>query len=378
MKAVFWGAFGLIAANYFLYPIVVVFLSRLARKTHAPGPYEPTVTQVIAAYNEEKVISGKIENSLALEYPAGKLHVIVVSDGSNDRTPSIVSGYADKGVMSLHELERKGKSAALNRAVQHATGEIVVFSDANNMYDRNALRALVRHFKDSSVGGVSGAKKILPHGGRMSTAGDSLYWKYESAIKKAESILGSITAADGEITAIRRELFEPIEEDIINDDAAITFSVIRNGCRFLYDEEAISREYASVSLKDDYFVKVRMVAGGFQTLGRFHSDLWPPKTAFRIQFLLHKALRWLVPEFAILMFLANVPLVGTPFYAATLALQVLFYSASGFGYILLRRGYTLLMFYVPLYFTVMNAAAFTGLLRFLRRKQGVDWRKAVR
>lgn len=378
MKVVFWSAFGLIAANYFLYPIVVIFLARLARKINPSGTYEPTVTIVIAAYNEEKVISEKVENSLALDYPAGKLHVIVVSDGSSDRTPVIVSGYADKGVLSLHEAERKGKSAALNRALRCATGEIVVFSDANNMYDRNALRALVRHFSDSRVGGVSGAKKILPHGGRMSTTGDSLYWKYESAIKKAESDLGSITAADGEITAIRRELFEPIDESIINDDAAITFSVVRNGSRFLYDEEAISREYASVSLIDDYFVKVRMVAGGFQTLFRYHSDIWPPKNTFRIQFLVHKALRWLVPEFAILMFLANVALLASPFYAATFALQVLFYAVSGLGYVLLRRGHTVLMFYVPLYFTVMNAAAFMGLFRFLRRTQGVDWRKAAR
>jgi len=378
MKAFFWGMFGLIATNYFLYPIVVISLSRLVRKNHALGPYEPTVTMVIAAYNEEKVISEKIENSLALEYPVEKLHVIVVSDGSNDRTPDIVSGYKDKGVLSLYEPERKGKSAALNRGVQCATGEIVVFSDANNMYDRNAIRALVRHFSDSCVGGVCGAKKIIPQPGRMSTEGDSLYWRFESAIKKAESDLGSITAADGEITAIRRILFETIEEDIINDDAAITFSVIRKGYRFLYDEEAISREYASVTLKDDFYVKVRMVAGGFQALAKFHSDLWPPKTAFRIQFLLHKALRWFVPEFAILMFLANVPLVASAFYTATLALQVLFYAASGIGYICILSGHTPRMFYLPLYFTVMNAAAFTGLIRFLRRKQGVDWRKAAR
>ena len=378
MKFVFWGSISLIFVNYFLYPVIVICWSRMVRKDPAPGSYEPSVTMIVAAYNEEKVIEEKILNTLTLDYPKEKLEVIVVSDGSTDGTPGIVSSHAEKGVVSLHEPERKGKSAALNRAVRHATGEIIVFSDANNAYDRNAIRVLARHFDDHRTRGVSGARKILPHDRRMSSAGDSLYWKYESAIKNAESILGSITAADGEITAIRRELFDPIESDLINDDAAITFSVIRKGRRFLYDDEAISREYASVSLKDDFFVKVRMVAGGFQTLARFRTELWPPNTAFRIQFLLHKALRWIVPEILIFMFVANVSLSGDPLYCATLVGQVLFYAASGFGYFLLKRGRNGLLFYVPMYFTIMNAAAFVGFVRFLRGRQGVDWRKATR
>jgi len=378
MTVVFWGAFALIFLNYLLYPVVVVFLSRMARKTPVPESYEPTVTLIIAAYNEEKVIAGKIENSLEIDYPGEKLHVIVVSDGSDDGTEKIVSSYKQRGILSLHAPERNGKSAALDRAVQSAGGEILVFSDANNMYDKNAIRALVRHFSDPRVGGVTGAKKIIPHEARSSSAGDSLYWKYESAIKKAESILGSITAADGEITAIRRDLYEPIEKDLINDDAAITFSIIRKGYRFLYDDGAISREYASVSLKDDFHVKVRMVAGGFQTLRRFRYEIWPPITAFRVQFLIHKALRWVVPVFLLLMFLANILLAGEPFYAMTFAAQVLFYAASGFGYFLLNRGRTVMLFYVPMYFTVMNAAALMGLGRHLGGKQGVAWRKAAR
>lgn len=378
MTFLFWGAFAGILLNYFLYPIAVIFCSRRIKQSLLLGSYEPSVTLIIAAYNEEKVIAEKIENSLKIDYPSGKLQVIVVSDGSNDRTEQIVSSYRGRGVLSLHTPERSGKSAAIDRAVQSAAGDILVFSDANNMYDSNAIRALARHFSDPRVGGVTGAKKIIPHEGRSSSAGDSLYWQYESAIKKAESILGSITAADGEITAIRRELYEPIGKDLINDDAAITFSIIRKGYRFLYDDEAISREYASVSLKDDFHVKVRMVAGGFQTLRRFRSEIWPPFTAFRIQFLVHKALRWVVPVLVLIMFLANIPLAGEPFYAVFLAAQILFYAASGVGYFLLNRGRTVLLFYVPMYFTVMNAAALMGLARHLGGKQGVAWRKAAR
>lgn len=364
--------------NYVLYPVAVILASRILPNHSTTKEFEPSVSVVIAAYNEEKVIREKIENTLLLDYPKEKIQIVIVSDGSSDRTPDIASSFAGKGVLSLHEPERNGKSAALNRGVGYATGEIIVFSDANNMFDSDAIKFLVRHFSDGKVGGVSGAKKIIPHDRRMSSVGDSLYWKYESAIKKAESLLGSITAADGEITAIRKELFEPIEKDIINDDAAITLAVIRKGYRFLYDEMAISREYASVSLKDDYYVKVRMVAGGFQTLKKFKADLWPPKTPFRIQYLLHKALRWIVPECMILLIVSNVLLAGQPFYALILAGQILFYLASAIGYLFLLGGRTFLVFYVPLYFTVMNAAAFTGLSRYIHGKQGVTWRKAAR
>ena len=179
------------------------------------------VTFLVAAYNESQVIEEKIRNTLSLDYPGDLLEIIVVADGSDDGTERIVETYADQGVISLHRPERRGKTAALNRGVEHAKGEIIVFSDANNEFSKSAIRELVKHFRDENVGGVCGIKQIKPASERESSTGDSIYWSYESRIKQAESDIATIIIADGEIFAIRKDLFEQIDESVINDDAEI-------------------------------------------------------------------------------------------------------------------------------------------------------------
>lgn len=382
-KTFFCFAAALLFYNYFLYPAVVIALARRKRTAGlvVPPPGRqalPSVTLIIAAYNEERVIEGKIRNSLALDYPRDKLDVIVISDGSTDATPGIVEGYAREGVISMHQPQRRGKTAALNRAVTAATGDIVVFSDANNMFAPESLRELVKHFADSEVGGVCGLKQIYDSPDRESSHGDSLYWKYESAIKEAESALNSITTADGEIFAVRRDLYEVIDEKVINDDAEITFSLVKRGYRVLYERNAKSFEHASIRIEDDFHVKVRMVSGGFQTVTRHRAFLLPPRSWFALNFLSHKLLRWLAPELMLVIAVTSVLLSDQPLFIAALALQIAFYFLALIGWTKRNQQQLTSLLYIPFYFCAMNLAAFRGLLRFVAGTHSTLWRKAER
>jgi len=259
-----------------------------------------------------------------------------------------------------------------------ARGDIVVFSDANNLFNTDALRKLVRHFTDPRVGGVCGLKQIFESADRESAVGDGLYWKYESAIKMAESRLGSITNADGEIFAIRRALYRPLDERLINDDAAITFELVRSRHRVLYEPLARSYEQASITIEDDFNVKVRMVSGGFQTLQYYWRFLVPPRGAFAFAFFSHKILRWTAPELLMAMLASSAILAatGSTFYMAMLAMQLAFYLLAAAGWLLRKRGPLALPLYVPFYFCAMNTAALFGLYRHLTRS--TQWKKAAR
>lgn len=379
IEGLFWASALLVAYHYLMYPLGVIVLAKCWPRPRPADPTQwPTVTFVIAAYNEERVIDWKIRNTLELDYPRDRFEVIVASDGSNDRTGEIVRSYADRGVVSLHQAERRGKTAALNRAVAAAKGEIVVFSDANNEFSHDAIRVLVRHFADSNVGGVCGAKRIKPAEERESSMGDSLYWRYESAVKVAESRIHTISNADGEIFAIRRSLYRYVPEHIINDDAEITLNLVDQGKRILYEPLARSYEYASLHIRDDFFVKVRMVAGGYQTLAEHPRELLPWKSWFAWSFFSHKTLRWLAPVFLIFAFTASALLAGDPGYRLLFVAQAAFYAVAALGAVLIGRIRMSAPIYIPYYFTVMNAAAFLGLVRFLQRTQTVHWRRAQR
>jgi len=377
------AAAGLLLFHFALYPMLVHALARLRRRGDDAAAADetalPSVALVIAAYNEERVIARKLANSLALDYPKELLQIVVVADGSSDCTREIVASFAAQGVVGLHDPRRRGKSAALNRAVAATGGDIVLFSDANNDFNAGAVRAMVRHFADERVGGVCGRKSIITASDRQASEGDSLYWRYESAMKKAESDLGIMTTADGEIFAIRRALWQPIPDAVINDDAEITFALVRAGRRIIYEPQAVSSELASARLEDDFAVKVRMIAGGFQTVQRHWRRLLPPRSAFAWAFLSHKLLRWLSPLFLALVLIASLTLVRQPLGAFLLAGQVLFYGVALWGWFARRRGELPAWQYVPLYFSLMNVAAIFGLRCFLAG-DGVTtvWQKAAR
>ncbi len=389
LKIVLFLSLFLMVYNHFLYPLMVAGLSKIIGNKHnliVGDAIEliayPKVSFIIAAYNEEEVIKDKLNNTLALNYPDNSFEIIVVSDGSNDKTVEIVKSFSGSGVISLHEDARSGKTAALNRAVSNASGDILVFSDANNDFSSNAVIELVKHFGDKAIGAVTGAKHIYTSESRESAIGDGLYWKYESFIKTAESRLGSITAADGEIVAVRKRLYKPINPELINDDAAITFDIVRSGHRIIYEPQARSYEQASADLHDDINVKIRMTAGGYQTIFHEWKYLFPPLTWFSFSFISHKILRWVTPHLMLLTFitslLLSMLLSESTVYILLLVAQIVFYLIALYGWRQRKSTGMSALIYIPMYFTVMNVALFMGFMRFMSNKQGVNWVKARR
>lgn len=363
--------------HYLGYPLIVVIISRMRPTERRIAAQEPSITLVIAAYNEEGVIREKLMNSMELDYPREKLHIVVVADGSTDKTSLIAAEFAACGVRTMFEPRRRGKSHALNRAVATSPAEIVVFSDANNVFSHDALRWLVRVLSQPLVGGVSGTKRIVENASRSASLGDSLFWRYESMIKRAESRLGGTVAADGEIFAIRRELYRPIPPEVINDDAFLTLAIVLQGYAVGYEPFATATEEASISIAEDFRVKVRMVSGGYQFLAMYWRALagtgW-----FAFKFASHKILRWLMPLVLLGLLVISMLRSGDWPYASLLMAQGLFYGLAAVGAVVPAIRQASRLVYVPFYFTTMNLAAFVGLVKFLRGRQSVLWSKAAR
>jgi poly-beta-1,6-N-acetyl-D-glucosamine synthase len=373
-----WTAFALAVWHFFGYPTVLMLLA--ASRGRAPiasaGGGE-RVALVIAAFNEERVIAAKIENALSLDHDPGKYQVVVVADGSSDRTAEIARGFQDPRVVCLHEPERRGKSHALNRAVAASDVDVLVLSDANNFYSHNALRALVARLREPGVGGATGAKKIIESRERAASGGDGLYWRYESKIKLAESRLGGTVTADGEIFALRRADFHPIPSSVINDDMYLTFRLVDAGKRVVYEPAAVAVEEASITIREDFNTKVRMIAGGMQSLRSEWRTVFGSGW-FSLKFASHKLLRWLMPLVLITLLVTSGLLSGRPLFGALFLAQVLFYLLATLGWLLNSRNTRPVFAYVPFYFVVMNFAAAGGLWRFLRGRHSVLWSKAAR
>ncbi|XGC79498.1 glycosyltransferase family 2 protein [Bdellovibrio bacteriovorus] len=380
VEILFWILFVAICLHYVGFGLIVMVLAKLFPKKHKTADITPSVSFIIAAYNEERIIREKILNDLKLDYPKDKLEIIVVSDGSSDSTPLVVKEFASQGVIGLHEAPRKGKTAALNRAVSLAKGDILIFSDANSMFRPDAIKKLVRHFADESIGGVCGRKSVLTHGERKASLGDNLYWHYESALKQAESHLGSIPTADGEIFALKRSLYSQVPAEFINDDLVITFNILEQGKRVIYDQEAITEEQASITLKDDFNVKSRMVYGGIQVIAAYKKLLFPLKSWFGFQFFIHKTLRYFM--WALLASIYTFSAALTPvhwFYEVFFFLQTAFYFMAFAGYVLDKNGKKTGPLYLPYYYCNVNLAAAKGYLFYLKQRSTVDiWKKAQR
>lgn len=388
----FWLCILLIAYVYAGYPALVFMLSRL-RPERNYQPITPSVTLLIAAYNEEKVIREKLENSLSLDYPREKMQILVADDGSSDRTAQIAREYAGRGVELNSHSQRQGKVAALNRAMQEARGEIVIFSDANNYYAPDAIHELVKPFADELIGAVSGARVVQFVQDNLNLGqAEGIYWHYESFIKECETRLGCCVGVSGEQLAIRRKLFVPFPLRLINDDLYISLKLIQQGYNVVYAPAAKSRENVSASPQDEVVRKSRIVAGRYQIIGLSLSMLPFRRPLVVWQIVSHKYLRPLVPFFMLLAlvfnllaFLPNAPgnspawlTLKPPINGILLTLQALFYLLALIGNRFKLTGSAGKFLYMPAYLVASNYAALLGLFRYISGRQTALWKKVSR
>lgn len=384
LKIIFWFALAVVLYTYLGYGLIVWIWAKAksllndSKKRYSPD-FEPEVTLVVPAYNEGNILKNKIEDCLALDYPAEKLQITFITDGSTDNSEAVLSSYPQ--VTHLHSPERGGKSLAENRAMEFVNTPYVIFTDCNTFLNRDAVREMVKHYQDPQVGAVSGEKKILSEDS-LSGSGEGLYWKYESFLKRCDSQIHSLMGAAGELVSFRSNLFQPLEKDTILDDFIQSLRIVDKGYKVVYEPNAYAMEAPSVSMAEEMKRKIRICAGGWQSMARLTSLLNPfrqPVVTFL--YLSHRVLRWSLTP-ALLAILLPVSFVlawlGGGIYSLAFGLQVLFYGAAWAGWVLDAKGVKLKLLVVPLYFTMMNVAVFKGFMRYTRSSQPAAWEKAER
>jgi len=361
----FWASVAWLAYAYALYPAFMAALSLGGAAPSRRGSFEPRVSLIVSAHNEEAVIGGKIENTLGLDYPEGGLDVIVASDGSTDGTDGIVRGYG--GRVTLYSGRRMGKSAMLNLVAPNASGDVLVFSDADSVYDKDALKRLVSLFADPAVGCVSGSVRYVDRSGARV---EGLYQRFEDAVKGYESSVSSILGANGGIYALRRELYRPIPPEYLND-AYHPPQVVSMGYRAVYVKDAFATEPFDNGIVEEYRRKVRIVLPALSQMG-FVLGLWR-RPFYVFMYASHKLLRWFgfVPLAVALA--SNMILAGGAPYGAILALQSLFYLVAAAGLVASAGGLRLPVFSAPAYFVMVNLAAFTAFVKYAVGHRVATW-----
>lgn len=383
---IFWACALLVVYTYVGYGVLLAVLVKLREavcpRRKAPAPAEaPEVTLLIAAYNEQEIVAAKMENCRALEYPAGRLHIAWVTDGSTDRTPELLAAYS--GVTVLHDARRGGKTAALNRALEHIHTPIVVFTDANTMLNPEAVGKIVRCFDDPKVGCVAGEKRVAAAEGSGAAATEGVYWKYESKLKELDYRLYSAVGAAGELFAVRRELWRTMPEDTLLDDFVCSMLIAADGYKIAYCKEAYALETPSADMGEEGKRKRRIAAGGLQSVWRLRKLLNPFRYGVLwFQYVSHRVLRWtLTPVALVALIPLNIALLGSArprLYGTLLALQGLFYLAAAAGWALERRGRRGGMLSVPYYFLFMNLNIFRGAWYLTTHRGRGAWEKARR
>jgi poly-beta-1,6-N-acetyl-D-glucosamine synthase len=386
MEILFWSLVIIIIYTYVGYAAMLWILGvlkslALRRKSVSREPYEPSVTLLVTSFNEEPWVEKKILNSLELEYPAEKLNLLWVTDGSDDGSLDIIRKYPR--INHLHSPERRGKMAAINRAMKSVHTEIVIFSDANAMLNRHALKKMIPYFRDSSVGCVCGEKRVfMQNKVEAANAGEATYWRYESWLKRQEARIGSCVSAVGELFAIRRSLFREIAEDTLVDDFVISLGIALQGFQIQYSPEAFAMETGSASIDEEFKRKTRIAAGNLQAILRMPELLNPFRHGMlTFQYISHKFLRsFIVP----LCFAALIPVnllflpKGGFVFVLMFVMQALFYFMAWTGYAVQKRRLPSRLFFIPFYIVVMNLSAIVGAFRYLAGKQSVLWEKALR
>ena len=375
VRILIWFLLGLQIYTFAGYPLIVFIIAKFKRnkKCNQGIPYEPFVTFVIPARNEEKVIADKIKNTLGLSYPSEKIEIIVGSDYSTDKTDQIVRSYDSESVKLIAFQKRRGKTYIQNLAVSEMAGEIIVFSDANALYDKNAVRHLVQHFRDPDVGCVSGA--LCYSNPKKSLAGreENLYWKYEKFLKMNEEKAGTILGANGSIYAVRKTHYVPLQGEIISDFIEPLEIAVR-GKRVVYEPDALSFENVSNTFREELLRKRRILSRSIYSLF-VHKHLLNPFHSRKVWIGLvsHKILRWFSPCFLILLFLFCGLMIHDSLYRFLFILQTVFYITGVLGILLKNIRGLPTLFLAPYYFCLLGYASLLGISDFIRGKHKVVW-----
>jgi cellulose synthase/poly-beta-1,6-N-acetylglucosamine synthase-like glycosyltransferase len=369
MKWIFWGSLALIVYTYLGYPLWLWLLSRWRPCPVRREPLTPPVSIVLAVRDEARVLPQKLQNLAALNYPADKLEIILVSDGSTDATPEIARQREGQKLRVIHYPDHRGKAHALNRAIAEARGDIVVFFDARQIVEKDAVLHLVSNFSDPSVGCVTGELLFGTPGGPRPLDGMGMYWRMEKRIRQWEGVTGSVVGATGAIYAVRRNLLTPLPEETILDDLYLPLQVVRQGRRVVFEPRARAWDPLQASLRVEFRRKVRTLTGNYQLL-----DLAPwiltRANPLRGRFLSHKLARLFVP-FALAGALVGAAMADGGFFRAAFILQLAFYGCAALALPRPRLGLLTRLANMSLAFTVLNTAAVVALLNFLFGKKEV-------
>ncbi|MCC7202304.1 MAG: glycosyltransferase family 2 protein [Nitrospirae bacterium] len=372
-KIMFWATAFIIFYTYVGYSLFIMLLSRVFNNAVKSGKYEPRVTFLITAYNEEKNIADKLRDTLAQNYPKDKLEVVVASDGSTDRTDEIVRQFSSHGVRLIRVEGRVGKTGTQNQAVKMVKGEIIIFSDATTKFDRNAVKNIARNYADPTVGAVSGRYEYYNPTGASIGIGNILFWKYENLIKSCQTRISTITGCCGCIYSVRRTLYEPLPPDIISD-LVEPLKILEKGYRIAFEPNAIAHEETTEKAAEEFYMRIRVISRGMRGMLYMKKLFNPLRYGFvSFQLISHKLLRWLIPLFLVVIFLSNLFLLSNPFYKIIFILQIAFYGMAFVGWVGERWNIKLKFVSVPLYFSTVNIASVISLYKTLRGYKAVTW-----
>jgi len=384
LEITFFVCLFLLLHTYLLFPLtlpmVAEFFQRQRRvRATKTGHNQPRVSLLISAFNEESVIAQKIQNCLDLDYPPELLQILIGNDGSKDKTAEIVKRYAPR--VTLIDAEKNaGKAAMLNRLVKHATGEILVFCDANTLFFPNVIQKIVQPFHDEQMGCVCGHLILNDQSGSALGEGETSYWDLESEIKKFEGLIGVVIGGNGAIYAIRTKLYTslPTKRSVM-DDFFITVKVLQQGFMSTFVSSAIGTEQTSKAGVGEYQRKIRIGRANFNYLFSYLPLLNPFRPIVAYFFLSHKLLRWFSPHMALAMFLINIPLLfAHPFFIGTFGIEVLILFMALVGWIMSKQGRKMLISSAPYYFVTMNYALLRGFVQAFLPERGGGWNRIER
>lgn len=386
VRVLFWVCLLLVAYAYALYPGLLFLayaaaqvqrdwrylLTRRNRRAGSPGPEDlPAASMIIPAYNEETHLHEKIANTRRIDYPPEKLDVVIVSDGSSDRTVEILKAVPDSSIQKIFLPVRKGKSNALNEAVRRSQNDILIFSDASTLFSPAAVKNLVRHFNDPRVGAVCGSLQFQGSDEVRQTEG--VYWKYESILRLMETRLGATLTASGAIYALRRQCYPVLSADTVIEDFVIPMNARRMGYKVVYDPEAVATEFSAATVGGEFTRRVRLAAGSFRALGQLIRTRQPAFTLWA--FLSHKFLRWVVPFLLIAVFITNLFLLGHVLYRLLFILQMMFYIWAVVGFLLRHHPGRIPFARVGYFVVAMNLAYLVGFVRYISGRNEATWQR---